>query len=345
MGIATLERIAVNPMRRLRFPLLLSTCFVVAVAAFRTRATEPQPVADSPQVLIVMGAEGDADLGGKFRTQVGQWTNACARAGASYEVFGVAPAGAESDREQLRLRIAASPTNGMSPLWIVLVGHGTWDGQDAKFNLRGPDITAAEMAQWLKPIARPLAVINTASASAPWIPVLKGPRRVIVSATRSGDEQNYTRFGGFLAEAIADPSGDLDQDGQTSLLEAFLRASTQTAEWYASAGRLATEHPLIDDNGDGLGTPAAWFRGTRATKMASGGARPDGGVSRQFVLVQSPWEKQLTPEQRARRDALELELNRLRDRRPEPPNDAYYQKIEAIALELARLQPQSQSAP
>jgi hypothetical protein len=342
MGIATLERTPVNPMRLLRFPLLLCAC----AYALASLAAEPVsvPVADSPQVLIVMGAEGDADLGGKFRTQVGQWTNACARAGASFEVFGLAFAGAETDREQLRLRIASSPTNGVSPLWIVLVGHGTWDGQDAKFNLRGPDITAAEMAQWLKPVTRPLAVINTASASAPWIPALKGPRRVIISATRSGDEQNYTRFGGFLAEAIADPSGDLDQDGQTSLLEAFLRASTQTAEWYATAGRLATEHPLIDDNADGLGTPAAWFRGTRATKMASGGARPDGAVSHQFVLVQSPWEKQLTPEQRARRDALELELNRLRDRRPEPPNDAYYQKIEAIALELARLQAQPHSA-
>jgi hypothetical protein len=228
----------------------------------------------------------------------------------------------------------------LSPLWIVLIGHGTWDGREAKFNLRGPDLTASELAQWVKPMTRPLAVINTASASAPWIPALTGPGRVVISATRSGDEQNLTRFGGFLAEAIADPTSDLDQDGQTSLLEAFLRASSRTAEWYQTAGRLATEHALIDDNSDGLGTPAAWFRGTRATRMAAGGGRLDGAVARQFVLVRSAWEQRLSPADRARRDALELELNRLRERRPAPPDDAYYRKVESIAIELARLQGQ-----
>lgn len=296
------------------------------------------PASDTPQVILVVGAEGQSEYGEQFRKQAAQWTNACVRAGATYQLIGTDTNASGSDLDRLHHCISESPTNGLSALWIVLIGHGTWDGHEARFNLRGPDCTATNLAQWLKAFQRPIAVINTASASAPWIPVLAGPRRVVISATRSGDEQNLTRFGGFLAEAVADPSGDLDQDGQTSLLEAFLRASTRTAEWYQTAGRLATEHALIDDNGDGLGTPAAWFRGTRATRKAAEGARLDGAAARQFVLVRGEWDQRLSPADRAKRDALELDLSRLRERRPEPPDEAYYRQIEAIALELARLQ-------
>src|SRR5213075_927990 len=96
--------------------------------------------------------------------------------------------------------------------------------------------------------------------------------RVIVAAARSGYEQNYARFGQYMAEAIADPTADLDKDGQTSLLEAFLTASRRVAEYYATEGRMVTEHALLDDNGDGFGTPADWFRGIRAVKAAKDGA-------------------------------------------------------------------------
>src|SRR4029077_6004302 len=117
-----------------------------------------------------------------------------------------------------------------------------------------------------KPCKRPLAVIDCASASGPFINALSAPGRVIVTATRSGNEVNVTQFGGYFARAIANPAADLDKDGQTSLLEAFLFASRQVEQFYQEAGRLATEHALLDDNGDGLGTPADWFRGVRAVK-------------------------------------------------------------------------------
>src|ERR1019366_7106008 len=128
-----------------------------------------------------------------------------------------------------------------------------YDGHSTKFNLRGPDISATDLAAALKPCLRPLAVIDCASASGPFINALSGPNRVIITATRSGSEVNATRFGGYLAKAIADPAADLDKDGQTSLLEAFLLASRETQQFYREAGRLATEHALLDDNGDGLG--------------------------------------------------------------------------------------------
>ena len=104
----------------------------------------------------------------------------------------------------------------------MLIGHGTFDGREAKFNLRGPDVTDVELADWLLPFKRPVVVINCASASGPFINRLSGANRVVVTATKSGNEINFARFGQYIAEAIADPRADLDKDGQVSLLEAFL---------------------------------------------------------------------------------------------------------------------------
>ena len=101
----------------------------------------------------------------------------------------------------------------------------------------------------------------------------RAQNRVVVTATRSGDEQNFARFGQYLAEAIADPRADLDKDGQVSLLEAFLTASSRVDEYYRTRSQLATEHALLDDNGDRLGTPADWFRGVRATEARQGRRR------------------------------------------------------------------------
>ena len=42
---------------------------------------------------------------------------------------------------------------------------------------------------------------------------------------------------------------------EAGALEAFLFASRKTTEFYKAENRLATEHALIEDNGDGLGTP------------------------------------------------------------------------------------------
>jgi len=221
-------------------------------------------------------------------------------------------------------------------LWLIFIGHGTFDGKEAKFNLRGPDISADELAAWLKPFHRPLAVINCASSSSPFINKLSAAGRVVVTATRSGYEQNYARFGQFIAEAIADPAADLDKDEQTSLLEAFVMASRRVKEFYDAEGRLATEHALLDDNGDGLGTPADFFRGVRAVKKPAEGATVDGLRAHQLHLVRSERELRMPPEVRLRRDELELALARLRDSKASFEEDEYYRRLENLMLELAR---------
>ena len=168
---------------------------------------------------------------------------------------------------------------------------------------------------------------------------------MIIAATRSGYEQNSTRFGRFISEAIADPQADLDKDGQTSLLEAFLMATRRVAEFYETEGRLATEHALLDDNGDGLGTPADWFRGIRAVKKAKEGASADGLRAHQFHLIRSAQEQMLSSELRAKRDELELAIARLRDAKSQMKEDDYYQQLEKLAIEVARLYERDASKP
>jgi hypothetical protein len=163
------------------------------------------------------------------------------------------------------------------------------------------------------------------------------PGRVIITATRSGNEVNVTRFGGYLARAIADPAADLDKDGQTSLLEAYLFASRQVEQFYKEAGRLATEHALLDDNGDGLGTPTDWFRGVRAVKAAADGKSVDGVRAHQLNLVRGEVEQELSPVTRARRDELEKQLSDLRSRKDGMKADDYYDQLEGILIEMARL--------
>ena len=100
-------------------------------------------------------------------------------------------------------------------------------------------------------------------------------------------------------------------------------------------GRLATEHALIDDNGDGLGTPPDWFRGVRAQRKARDGASPDGTRAHQFHLVRSEEERNLTPEARAKRDEVEQRIARLREMKDNLYLEDYYRELEALMLELA----------
>ena len=314
---------------------LISVCACLALSvSLGSRRLMAQP----PTVIVVAGAQGEAEFAPDFALQLKAWATTSAQAGARHMVIGDGEGGGtETDRERLQHALAAEEKNGLAELWLVLVGHGTFDGREAKFNLRGPDLSAAELAEWLKPFQRPLAIIHTTSASAPFLGKLAAPGRVIVSATRSGHEQNYARFGKFLAEALADPKSDLDKDGQISLLESFLSAAHRTTEFYKTEGRLATEHALIDDNGDGLGTPADWFRGVWATKRAKDGAALDGIRAHQMHLVRSAAEQQLSPERRARRDRFELQLAELRGRKAKLPEGKYLAELEKLLLELAAL--------
>lgn len=288
-------------------------------------------------VIVAVGAAGEEEFGKEFKAWAEQWTKAGAQAGVKQETIGLAPTNALTDLALLQEALVKEPTNSTAELWLVLIGHGTFDGKEARFNLRGPDLTATELAGWLKPFQRPLILINCAAASSPFITKLSAPDRVIVTATRSGAEENFAWFGKYLAEAMVEPKADLDKDGQTSVLEAFLLASRRVGEFYDAEGRLATEHALLDDNGDGLGTPADFFRGVRAVKKPVGGGSVDGLRAHQIHLLRSEQEQKLPPELRARRDELEQAVARLRELKSTLPTDEYYNRLEKLMLELARV--------
>lgn len=314
-------------MRSLLTLLLLSLAVCLRAA---------ESVADKPTVFVLVGAVGEEEFGKQFTDAAAKWEKVVAQAQAKLVPIGWK--GAETnDLARFKAALESEPKEGAGEVWLVLIGHGTFDTKESKFNLRGPDFSGGELAEWLQPFKRPVAVVNCASASGPFINKLSASGRVVVTATRSGQEVNYTRFGGHFATAIGGLEADLDKDGQTSLLEAYLFAASRVAEFYETEGRLATEHPLLDDNGDGLGTPPDWFRGVRAVKKAKDGATVDGLRAHQFVLVRSEQEKKLPPAVRAKRDELELAIGKLRDRKTEMPEPEYYKLLEPMLLDLARV--------
>lgn len=311
---------------------MLSLGCLIAVLALSQAASG----SERPCVVVVVGAPGAPEYASVFREWAGKWRAAAEKGAAQVVLIGL-DSGEPADRDRLQKTLAEQAAVEREPLWLVLIGHGTFDNRQAKFNLRGPDVTDQELAGWLAPLKRPVAVVDCSSSSGPFLNRLSAPNRVVVTATRSGNEQNYARFGEYLAGALTDAEADLDKDGQVSLLEAFLIANSRVQEFYKTKSRLATEHALIDDNGDKLGTPAEWFRGVRATQRAKDGAPVDGLRANQLHLIPSDRERALAPEIRERRNQLEIEVAALRDQKSSMKDDEYYTRLEALMLELARL--------
>jgi len=140
-------------------------------------------------------------------------------------------------------------------VFIVLIGHGTFDGKVAKFNLPGPDMTPASFEPLLKSIpSKHIVLVNTASSSGPFLEELSGSGRTIVTATRTGAERFATLFGGYFVDALMSDAADADKNKRISVLEAFDAAKIGVARAYEQEGIMLTEHPLLDDSGDKKGT-------------------------------------------------------------------------------------------
>lgn len=297
------------------------------------------PAEDRPTVIVVAGAEGTSEFGRTFQAWTARWAEAAKQGDARFVLIGQDETSADgpTDKQRLQSVLEQELKTKTQPLWLVFIGHGTHDGREAKFNLRGPDVSDEELAEWLGLARRPLAVFHCASASAPFLSRLSGKGRVVVTATRSGGETSFARFGDYFSAAITDPAADLDKDGQTSLLEAFLAASHRVEEFYKQEGRLPSEHALLDDNGDSQGVGADWFEGIRLKRTAKSGALPDGAAAHQWYLVLSEEEQGLPAAIRQRRDKLELQIAALREKKAAMAEEEYYSRLEKLLLELGRL--------
>tara|TARA_R110000850_G_scaffold25755_2_gene73965 strand:+ start:137 stop:1114 length:978 start_codon:yes stop_codon:yes gene_type:complete len=314
----------------------LSIIFLIAGLLLPSEAQESSDL----KILVIVGASGTDDFGEIFAETALKWKEAAVRGRADIQIIGKSPdkvADGETHQDAELLRQAIKDTT-TPELWIVLIGHGTFDSRSAKFNARGPDFTDSELAAWVVDYQGELTVINTASASGSFISRLSAPNRIIITANKNEGEIFYTRFGGYFAEAVGGlPDADLDNDDQVSLLESFLYASDRVAEFYESEGRLSTEHALLDDNGDLQGSRSEWFDGTTATETPGKDAEPDGERAGQKVLVKNDFERRLTQEQRSQRDKLERDVKQLRRNRDSLQEDDYYAQLETLLLQLARI--------
>ncbi len=212
-------------------------------------------------------------------------------------------------------------------LLVVLMGHGTYDGADAKFNLVGPDLAAHEWGALVRPLAGRLVLVNTTGASFPFLDAVAGPRRVIVTATDSPAQEFATVFPEYFVQALDDPASDIDKNGRVSMWEAFMFVSAKVRQHYEQRGQLSTERPLIDDNGDGVGKEA-------------GAPGPDGPLASQTYLDAKPAPADADPELvelLQRRAMLEAQVEELKTRKPLLPEAEYAREFETVMIELAKV--------
>ena len=227
------------------------------------------------------------------------------------------------------LRTMASATKPDDVAFVVLIGHGTFDGKIAKFNLPGPDMAAAEFAAILKTFGtKNIVFVDTTSASGPFVEALAGTARVVVTATRSGAEQFATLFGGFFIDALASDAADADKNRRVSVLEAFNAAKIEVARAYQQRGIMLTEHALIEDSGDGEGVMDPAVNG----KDGSVAAVLSLGTPTELALPADPKLRQLYEERRA----LEQKAESIKLLKASLPPAQYADELEKVLVDLAK---------
>jgi hypothetical protein len=284
--------------------------------------------------IVVSGASG----GDKYAAQQQTWREDLALAlkttlgfpEANVLVFSEAhddslKATAENVRRvfsDLRRQVTSEDT-----LLVVLLGHGTFDGIDAKFNLVGPDLTAVEWKGLIEGLAGRVVIVNSTASSFPFLEELSRKGRVVITATDSAAQRFATVFPEYFVKAMADLSSDFDKNGRMSIWEIFSAASAGVRQHYEQRGQLSTERPLLDDDGDRVGreAQAPGMDGTLARTVHLD-AEP-GSVSADVAIA--ALERQRT--------ALETQLEELKGRRASMSDPEYQAELERILVQIARI--------
>lgn len=313
-----------------RSPLTVAAVLAAVVICTQTA------LAQTPQryALIVSGANGEPS----YAEQYAQWRDALV--GALRDKLGLDPSaidvlydGADDEHASTATAVRAAierlrtKLHDDDLLLVVLIGHGTFDGAEAKFNLVGPDIPAAEWASLLKPLPGRVVVVNSTSASFPFLEQLAGRGRIVVTATDSPAQRFDTVFPDYFIKALTDASADLDKNGRVSVWEAFIAASFGVRRYYEQRGQLATERSLLDDDGDGKGREA-------------GGDGEDGSAAARTYLdaeLSAPPTDEELLSLLQKRAALQVDADELKQRRPLMTPDEYQKEFEQLMIELAKV--------
>jgi hypothetical protein len=200
-------------------------------------------------------------------------------------------------------------------LAVILIGHGTYDGDDYKFNIPGPDLTATRLANLLDkvPATRQL-VVNTTSASGGAVDTLSTPSRIVVSATKNGRERNATVFSRYWADAFESPEADQDKNETITVAEAFRYADAKVTAHFEEAKRMATEHPRMD--GELADSFALARLGAAAEALSDPALRP-------FI---------------DKREKLEIAIDELKLQKDAMSEFEYFNKLQSLLIDLAEVQ-------
>ena len=298
--------------------------------------------AQNTHVMLISGLGGDPEYTQRFHGWLSRFADAAMeRYGvdrARIHYYGEDP---ELDPTSIRTRSTADNIRAgfvelkeaMAPeddLVLIMAGHGTFRDETARFNIPGPDLTPEDFAALLDGLGdRHVTVVNTTTASGPFIEALSGPKRIVITATRSGREQNLTRFGLHFVDAFAGDGADVDRDSRVSMLEAFSYAVQEVAREYEGEGQLLTEHAVLDDNGDGEGSREG---------LAEEG---DGLLARTVFLSSTSTgapTRAMTPELQALYDekaAIETRIEELKAVKAQLSQERYEDQLESLLVELA----------
>lgn len=307
---------------------------VACLALVLLLAVAPLASAQQRYAVVISGASGGEPYAGRLNTWR-QQTVTVLRDSLRFEadhvfVFGENGADARpATRESLVAALEGLGRRAATQdlVFIILFGHGSFDGVEAKFNMVGPDLDTNDWADLLRPIRARVVLVNTTGASFPFLERLSGPRRIVVTATETPAQRFDTMFPEYFVQALADPAADLDKDSRVSVLEAFSAASRQVKQYYERSGQLPVERAMLDDNGDRVGK---W----------AGGEGSDGAIAaRTFLdaMEAGPATDPALAELLQRRAALEAQVDDLRARKPLMAADEYAREFEKVMIDLARV--------
>jgi hypothetical protein len=280
--------------------------------------------------VTISGLGGEPDYAQRFKMWAEDIDGSLKKAGGEATVTTMnAP-----QLEQIRARFAelAKQVKPADSLAVILIGHGTYDGHEYKFNIPGADLTATELGTLLDRVpAQRQLVVNMTSASGGSIEALRRPNRIVIAATKTGSEKNATNFARYFAEALREPSADTDKNESISALEAFRYAQTKTTEFFDTQKRLATEHSVIEDTGKGMG---------ERTVTAENG---QGKLAASFTVVRlganaaaarDPAKRPLLD----KKEQLEQAIEKLKFEKAAMPAQEYKRQLTQLLLELAKTQ-------
>lgn len=314
-----------TPLTRLFAVITLAVMLMCPASAF----------AQQRFALIVSGATG----GDEYGAQYASWTDSLSRTlsgrlgfdPSHVTVLSESETPTEAATAQNVRKAIASVREKMRRedlLFVLLIGHGTFDGVDAKFNLVGPDLESSEWATLLAALPGRVVVVNSTAGSFPFIERLSGPRRTVITATDSVAQRFDTVFPEYFIKAFDDESADLDKNGRISIWEAFTFATSGVRRHYQQRGQLSTERALLDDNGDGVGSSA--------TEQGADGAQASRTYLDPDVPGADPTDEELL-KLLQRKALLEGELEELKIRKAFLPAEEYAKEFERIIIDYARV--------